>query len=151
MKFSLKVGKRAKWFERRVTESSQTVQRTTGEIWNRYGIVEGRTHLWHKQVCWHMAKMSANVIRLKNIKRLHALPWKTAYIYAMSTLCKMWSQERSRKSATRGMFWESGGLGAKPPAAGGMRVWEPPALENFAFFCKNNFILGQFWLKNNTF
>ena len=31
-----------------------------------------------------------------------------------------------------------GGLGAKPPA-----------LENFAFFCKNNFILGLFWLKNN--
>ena len=58
-----------------------------------------------------------------------------------------------------------GGLGAKPPAAG---AWgfggkapsrrrygglgaEPPALENFAFFCKNNFILGLFWLKNNDF
>ena len=64
-----------------------------------------------------------------------------------------------------------GGLGAEPPAAGGqrgsegeapsrrrLRVWgqtpsrrrqgglgaKPPALENFAFFCKNNFILGLF-------
>ena len=66
-----------------------------------------------------------------------------------------------------------GGLfGAEPPAAGGqwgsggevptrrrLGVWEkhgglgaePPALENFAFFCKNNFILGLFWLKNNAF
>ena len=34
---------------------------------------------------------------------------------------------------------EAGGLGAKPPAAGGTE-----ALENFAFFCKNNFILGLF-------
>ena len=46
----------------------------------------------------------------------------------------------------------NGGLGAKPPAAGGWGFGgkapnrrrhgglgaEPPALENFAFFCKNN-------------
>ena len=52
----------------------------------------------------------------------------------------------------------NGGLGAKPPAArgwgfggkapsrrrhGGLGA-EPPALENFAFFRKNNFILGLF-------
>ena len=50
------------------------------------------------------------------------------------------------------------GLGAKPPAAGdtgfggkalnrrrnGVLGAEPPALENFAVFCKNNFILGLF-------
>ena len=55
----------------------------------------------------------------------------------------------------------NGGLGAKPPAAGGWGFGgkapsrqrhkgvgaEPPALENFAFFCKNNFILGLFYLK----
>ena len=54
-----------------------------------------------------------------------------------------------------------GGLGAEPPAAGGQwgsggealgswgkaprkfwaKLFEPPALENFAFFCKNNLIL----------
>ena len=52
----------------------------------------------------------------------------------------------------------NGGLGAKPPATGGWGFGgkapsrrrhgglgaEPPALENFAFFCKNNFILGLF-------
>ena len=32
--------------------------------------------------------------------------------------------------------WRHGGVGA-----------EPPALENFACFCKNNFILGLFYLK----
>ena len=32
---------------------------------------------------------------------------------------------------------------------GGLGV-EPPGLENFAFFCKNNLILGLFWLKNNA-
>ena len=50
------------------------------------------------------------------------------------------------------------GVGAKPPAAGGWGFEgkapsprrhgglgaEPPALENFALFCKNNFILGLF-------
>ena len=54
-----------------------------------------------------------------------------------------------------------GGLGAEPPAAGGQwgsggetpncqrygsRGAELQALENFAFFCKNNFILGLFWM-----
>ena len=75
-------------------------------------------------------------------------------------------QVRSQKSAMGGCFR---GLGAEPPAAGGRwgsggeapSRWrfrgktpsrrrhrgygaEPPALENFAFFCKNNFILGPF-------
>ena len=44
------------------------------------------------------------------------------------------------------------GLGADPPDAGGWGFGgkacvlgaEPQALENFAFFCKNNFILGLF-------
>ena len=40
-------------------------------------------------------------------------------------------QARSQEFAMGGCFW---GLGA-----------EPPALENFAFFCKNKFILGLFW------
>ena len=62
-------------------------------------------------------------------------------------------QARSQKFAMGGLF---GGLGAESPADGGR--WgtgglgaEPPALENFAFFCKNNFILGLFWLKNYAF
>ena len=52
----------------------------------------------------------------------------------------------------------NGGVGAKPPAAGGWGFGgkapsrrrhgglgaEPQALENFACFCKNNFILGLF-------
>ena len=76
-------------------------------------------------------------------------------------------QARSQK-LTMGGGWWFGGLGAKPRAAGGqggqapscrrLGVWgqtpqppearglgaEPPALENFACFCKNNFILGLF-------
>ena len=79
------------------------------------------------------------------------------------------SQARSQKFAMGGAVWgvwgrspqspeANGGLGAKPPAAGGWGSGgkapsrrrhgglgtEPPALENFAFFCKNNFILGLF-------
>ena len=43
---------------------------------------------------------------------------------------------------------EAGNLGAKPPAAGGTGSGsKPPALDNFAFFCKNNLILGLFWSK----
>ena len=78
-------------------------------------------------------------------------------------------QARSQKFAMGGAVWgvwgrspqppeANGGLGAKPPAAGGWGFGgkapsrrkhgglgaEPPALENFAFFCKNNFILGLF-------
>ena len=49
-------------------------------------------------------------------------------------------QARSQKFAMGGCF---GGLGAKPPAAGG-------ALANFAFFCKYNLILELF-KKNNAF
>ena len=78
------------------------------------------------------------------------------------------TQARSQKFAKGGCL---GGLRAEPPAAGGQwglgakppaaRSWgfggktpsrrrhaglgaEPPAFENFAFFCKNNFILGLF-------
>ena len=48
---------------------------------------------------------------------------------------------------------EAGGLGAKPPAAGGTGVWgrSPQRSKILHFFCKNNFILGLFWLKNNAF
>ena len=37
----------------------------------------------------------------------------------------------------------NGGLRAKPSVARGTGA-EPAALENFAFFCKNNLILGLF-------
>ena len=48
----------------------------------------------------------------------------------------------SRRRVARNSQWEGcfGVLGA-----------EPPALENFAFFCKNNFILELFSLNNNAF
>ena len=41
---------------------------------------------------------------------------------------------------------EAGGLGAKPPAAGGTGVWgrSPQRSKILHFFCKNNFILGLF-------
>ena len=41
---------------------------------------------------------------------------------------------------------EAGGLGAKPPAAGGTEVWgrSPQRSKILHFFCKNNFILGLF-------
>ena len=64
-------------------------------------------------------------------------------------------QHKARNSQLRGAVF--GGLGAEPPAArgywgsggkapsrrrnGGLGA-EPPALENFAFFFKNNLILG---------
>ena len=61
-------------------------------------------------------------------------------------------QARSQKFAMGGFFGglgaepqplEAGGLGAKPPASGGTEVWgRAPALNNFAFFCKNNLNLG---------
>ena len=75
-------------------------------------------------------------------------------------------QARSQKFAMEGLFGGSGGyapsrrrpmgvwgFGGKAPSRwrhGGLGA-EPPALENFAFFCKNNFILGLFWLKNIAF
>ena len=71
------------------------------------------------------------------------------------------AQARSQKFAIGGLFWGSGGgawAGGEAPSAGGWefggkapRRWrhgglgmEPPALENFAFFCKNNLILELF-------
>ena len=78
-------------------------------------------------------------------------------------------QARSQKFAMGGLFWgsgggapsrrrpmgvwgrspqppEAGGLGAKPPAAGGTGVWgrSPQRSKILHFFCKNNFILGLF-------
>ena len=65
-------------------------------------------------------------------------------------------QARSQKFAMGGCF---GNLGVEPPAAGGQWGYggkapsrrkqgglgaEPPALEKFAFFCKNNIILELF-------
>ena len=67
-------------------------------------------------------------------------------------LCNLFKFRRdSQKFAMGGGLFE--GSGGKAPAAGGTGGVgaEPPALENFAFFCKNNFILGLFWLKNNAF
>ena len=54
-------------------------------------------------------------------------------------------QARSQEFAMGGCL---GGLerSPQPPEARGLGA-EPPALENFAFFCKNNIILGLFWLK----
>ena len=64
-------------------------------------------------------------------------------------------QARSQKfiMGGGGLFGESGGgaaggsgFGGKAPSRrrhGGLGA-EPSALENFAFFCKNNFILGLF-------
>ena len=48
---------------------------------------------------------------------------------------------------------EAGGLGAKPPPAGETGVWgrSPQRSKILQFFCKNNFILGLFWLQNNAF
>ena len=48
---------------------------------------------------------------------------------------------------------EAGVLRAKPSAAGGTGVWElcPQRSKILHLFCKNNFILGLFWLKNNAF
>ena len=79
-------------------------------------------------------------------------------VYGVGTVV----QARSQKFAMGGCF---GGLGVGVWEQSRRRlgVWEqspqppealgagPPALENFAFFCKNNFILGLFWLKNKTF
>ena len=60
---------------------------------------------------------------------IFAQSWVQAYNKRIKhTLCVI--QARRQKFAMGGCFR---GLGAKPPA-----------LENFAFFCKNNFILGLF-------
>ena len=39
------------------------------------------------------------------------------------------------------------GQSFQPPEAGGLRT-EPPAIENFAFFCKNNLIFGAIVINN---
>ena len=53
-------------------------------------------------------------------------------------------QARSQKLAMGlGAVLEVWGQSSQPPEARGLGA-EPPALENFAFFCKNNFILGLF-------
>ena len=82
--------------------------------------------------------------------------------------CLFMSTSYSSRRVDRNSQWGGGcfgSLGAKPPAArgwgfggkapsrrrnGGLGA-PPPALESVAFFCKNNFILGLFWLKNNAF
>ena len=93
----------------------------------------------------------------------------TGFINAQSSKRMDSSQARSQKFVMGGAVWgvwgrspqppeANGGLGAKPSAAGGWGSGgkapsrrrhgglgaEPPALETFAFFCKNNFILGLF-------
>ena len=53
-------------------------------------------------------------------------------------------QARSQKFAMGGGCVLGSGCGAPSRRRyGGLGV-EPPALENFAFFCKNNLILGLF-------
>ena len=52
-------------------------------------------------------------------------------------------QVRSQKSAMGALFWGSGGKAPSRRRHGGYGA-EPLVLENFAFFCKNNFILGLF-------
>ena len=80
--------------------------------------------------------------------------------------CACWVTRRvARNSQWRGCLeglgaepLAAGGQRGSPPAAGGWGSWgkppsrrrygvlgaEPPALENFAFFCKNNLILELF-------
>ena len=50
MQFSSKVGKRARWFERKVTESSPAAKTTTREIRKGCEITERRIFLKHKEV-----------------------------------------------------------------------------------------------------
>ena len=52
----------------------------------------------------------------------------------------MW-EVRTLKFAIEGLFRRSGGRA--PEAIGGLGA-EPPALENFAFFFKNNLVLGLY-------
>ena len=47
-------------------------------------------------------------------------------------------QARSQKFAMGGAVLGVWGRSPKPPEANGSLGAEPPALENFAFFCKNN-------------
>ena len=47
------------------------------------------------------------------------------------------------KSPAAGGYWGSGGKAPSRRRHGGLGA-EPPALENFAFFFKNNLILGLF-------
>ena len=54
--------------------------------------------------------------------------------------CKVW-EVRSQKFAIKGLFRGSGGRA--PEAIGGLGA-EPPALKNFAFFFKNNLVLGLY-------
>ena len=51
----------------------------------------------------------------------------------------VWEQSRRKPSKVQE-------LSPQQPEAGGLGA-EPPTLENFAFFCKNNLILGLFWWK----
>ena len=48
----------------------------------------------------------------------------------------------ARNSQMRELLWGSGGRAPQPPEAIGGLGAEPPALENFAFFLKNNLVLG---------
>ena len=49
----------------------------------------------------------------------------------------------ARNSQLRGLFWGSEGKAPSRRRHGGLGA-EPPALENFAFFFKNNLILGLY-------
>ena len=57
--------------------------------------------------------------------------------------CKVW-EARSQKFAIEGAVVGVWGQSPQPPEAIGGLGAEPPALKNFAFFLKNNLVLGLY-------
>ena len=104
---------------------------------------------------WGLRTQTPNGIRRKgrNFQTpKRAAPYCT-FLVTRQILNVRCDQARSQKFEMGGLCWGSGG-GA--PAAGnqwgsGGKAPSRRRLENFAFFCKNNFILGLFWLKNKDF
>ena len=114
-------------------------------------------------IFWQCIYFTKN--RPKNVIAKASL-WPSVLTFRSTTV-----QARSQKFAMGGavlgvLFWGSGcfgrspqppeangGVGAKPPAAGGTGVWGRSSQRSkiLHFFCKNNFILGLFWLNNNAF
>ena len=105
-----------------------------------------------------IATLRTKTLHFLRVIRLNWLAQARSQKFAMGAVWGVWGRSPQPLEA-------NGGMGAKPPASGGWGFGgkapsrrrhgglgaEPPALENFAFFCKNNFILGLFWLKNNAF
>ena len=60
-------------------------------------------------------------------------------------LCYLWhATKRVAKNSQWGASLGVQGLSPQPPEANGSLGAKAPAHETFAFFCKNNLILGQF-------